>query len=150
VSALQIVEDAAREVLTTTAGAVVTESHHPIVPDKQFNGFVATISLVGNRGGTLIIYCHRPLAVGITRAMLGMEDEEPDDDTVRDALGEVVNQIGGTIKRKLGASGGEMTLSVPVVIAGAPLSHCVRSSADPISVELIIGEGRLAVCLWPA
>ncbi|MCW5892474.1 MAG: chemotaxis protein CheX [bacterium] len=149
-SELQIVEDAAREVFTTTAGAVVTEAHHPIVPDKQFNGFVATISLVGSRGGTLVVYCHRPIAVGMARTMLGMEDEEPDEDTVRDALGELVNQIGGTIKRKLGASGSEITLSVPLVVAGAPLSHCVKSSAEPISLELIIGEGRIAVCLWPA
>lgn len=149
-SAQQIVEDAAREVVTTTAGAVVSETHHPTVPDKQFNGFVATISLVGSRGGTLVVYCHRALAIGMARTMLGMEDEDPDEDTVRDALGEIVNQIGGTIKRKLGASGGEITLSVPLVVAGAPLSHHVKSSADPVSVELMIGEGRLAVCLWPA
>jgi CheY-specific phosphatase CheX len=150
VTSVEIVEESAREVVTTTVGAEILRTGPAEVPDTQFNGFVATLAFVGTQGGTLVLYCHRPLAVGMAAGMLGMNGEEPDDETVRDALGELVNQIGGTIKRKMGPSGGSLMLSVPVVIAGAPLSHCVKSSAQPVSVELQIDHGSMAVCLWPA
>ena len=97
-----------------------------------------------------VLYCHRPLATGVAASMLGVDRDAPDDETVRDALGELANQIGGTIKRKLGASGQEIKLSVPVVVAGAPLSHCVKSDTEPVCVELEMQEGHLCVCLWAA
>jgi CheY-specific phosphatase CheX len=150
VTSVEIVEESAREVVTTTVGAEVVKTARAGVPDSTFSGFVATLAFVGAQGGTLVLYCHRPLAVGMAAGMLGMNGEEPDDETVRDALGELVNQIGGTIKRKMGAQGGSLMLSVPVVIAGAPLSHCVKSSAKPVSIELQIDDGSMAVCLWPA
>ncbi len=149
-TSVEIVEESAREVVTTTVGAEILRIGAAPVPDTTFNGFVATLAFVGSQGGTLVLYCHRPLAVGMAAGMLGMNGEVPDDETVRDALGEVVNQIGGTIKRKMGPSGGSLMLSVPVVIAGAPLSHCVKSSAQPVSVELQIADGSMAICLWPA
>ncbi|HLK10315.1 MAG TPA: chemotaxis protein CheX [Candidatus Binatia bacterium] len=145
---LEIMEEAAREVLETTAGLSVLSARRPRGPEERFDGLVATISLVGTRGGTLVLYCHRPLASGMAAAMLGLDGREPDEETVRDALGELVNQIGGTIKRKLGVSGQEMALSVPVVVAGAPLSHCVKSEVRPVCVELETGRGPLCVCLW--
>jgi CheY-specific phosphatase CheX len=150
VTSVEIVEQSAREVVTTTVGAEVLHIARAAVPMTTFHGFVATLAFVGPQGGTLVLYCHRPLAVGMAADMLGMTGEEPDDETVRDALGELCNQIGGTIKRKMGPQGGSLMLSVPVVIAGEPLSHCVKSSAQPVSVELQIGNGSMAVCLWPA
>ena len=63
---------------------------------------------------------------------------------------EMVNQIGGTIKRYVGADGNEMMLSPPVVVSGSPLSHCVRSSQKPLNVDLDLGQGSFGVCLWPA
>ncbi|HEV7730904.1 MAG TPA: chemotaxis protein CheX [Candidatus Binatia bacterium] len=148
-TSVEIVEESAREVVTTTVGTEVVRTVHATVPDTTFNGFVATLAFVGTKGGTLVVYCHRPLAVGMAADMLGMTGEEPDEETVRDALGELVNQIAGTIKRKMGESGNGIMLSVPVVVAGAPLSHCVKSSAQPLSVELYVPNGSMCVCLWP-
>ena len=65
-------------------------------------------------------------------------------------MGEMVNQIGGTIKRYVGADGNEMMLSPPVVVSGSPLSHSVHSSQKPLNVDLDLGPGTFGVCLWPA
>ncbi len=149
-TSVEVIEESAREVVTTTAGTEVVRVVRPTVPDGSFDGFVATLAFVGTCGGTLVLYCHRVLATTMAAAMLGMAGQEPDEETVRDALGELVNQIGGTIKRKMGASGEGITLSVPLVLAGAPLSHCVKSATEPVSLELWVPDGSMCVCLWPS
>lgn len=144
----QLVEDAARQVITTTAGLAISKVVTAASPASEFDGVVATISLVGSKGGTLIVYCHTPTAMALATGMLGA-DMDLDEGTVRDAVGELVNQIAGTIKRLVGADGAEITLTVPVVLSGAPLSHHVKSTAEPVSVELEVGGELCFVCLWP-
>ena len=144
------VETAAREVISITAGLEVRGAAHHNEADGNFAELVGTLSLLGKLGGTLVVYCTWPQAVAIAVGMLGPSDEKYDDDTVRDAMGELVNQIGGTIKRSVGALGAEMLLSPPVVVSGSPLSHRVKSSTNPIRVDLELGAGSICVCLWPA
>jgi CheY-specific phosphatase CheX len=144
-----IVEQAAREVLETTAATKVRRANRRL-PDGTFSGFIATLSLSGTRGGTLVVYCRRELAAAMAAGMLGPGGDAAPEETLQDALGELVNQIGGTIKRKLAASGAEMMLSVPVVVAGGPLSHVVKSKAPPLAVDLELEGGNCCVCLWPA
>lgn len=145
----ETLEAAARQVITTTAGLEINDIVSPTTPEPDFDGFVATISLVGSKGGTLVVYCHPPTARGLAAGMLGQETDL-DEATVRDALGELVNQIAGTIKRLVGANGREIMLTVPLVVAGSPLSHYVKSAAEPVSVDLCIGDQHCFVCLWPA
>ncbi len=145
-----VVERAARVVLETNASVKIvgaTQSHDT---DGTFSELIGTLSLVGKLGGTLVVYCKWQQAVRLAAGMLGDVESEPEPDTVRDAMGEMVNQIGGTIKRYIGADGGEIMLSPPVVVSGSPLSHCVRSSQKPLTVDLDLGQGTFGVCLWPA
>jgi CheY-specific phosphatase CheX len=148
----ETVEKAAREVVEITAALTVRGASHHAEADGNFAELVGTLSLLGTLGGTLVVYCTWPRAVAIATGMLGPSDEPYDDDTVRDAVGEMVNQIGGTIKRSVGALGAEMLLSPPVVVSGSPLSHRVKSSATPLRVDLDVGadDGAICVCLWPA
>jgi CheY-specific phosphatase CheX len=145
-----VVERAARTVLETSAAVTVVSATHSNHADGAFSELIATLSLVGKTGGTLVVYCTKQQAVRLAAGMLGDADTEPETETVLDAIGEMVNQIGGTIKRYVGADGSEIMLSPPVVVAGSPLSHCVRSTAIPLAVALDFGLGDLAVCLWPA
>ena len=85
----------------------------------------------------------------LERAARLAASETPADDTIRDAMGEVVNQIGGVIKRAVAAGVSEMLLSPPVVVSGSPLTHRVRSSATPICVDLDLDGGSLGIRLWP-
>lgn len=146
------VEQAAREVLETTARLKVRAARHSSEADGEFAELVGTLSLLGSLGGTLVVYCTWPRAVEIADGMLGTDGEEHDAETVRDAVGEMVNQIGGTIKRAVAALGTEMLLSPPLVVSGSPLSHCVKSSAPPLRVELDLetDTGPMCVCLWPS
>jgi CheY-specific phosphatase CheX len=146
----ETVEKAAREVVEVTAGLKVRGAAHHDEADGNFAELVGTLSLLGKLGGTLVVYCTWPRAVEIAVGMLGPSDEPYDDDTVRDAMGEMVNQIGGTIKRSIAALGTEMLLSPPVVVSGSPLSHRVKASTTPIRVDLELGDGFICVCLWPA
>lgn len=143
----EVMEHAAREVLKTSAGVEIVTVEPAAEPADPVLGLIATLSLNGARGGTLLISCGRPEAGRLAAGMLG--GAEPDEDTVRDALGELANQIGGTIKRKLTASGRGITLSVPVVVAGSLLAHRVKSKADPLAVDVQLGDGRVHLCLWP-
>ncbi len=145
----RILEDSAREVLETSAATAVVSATHSAEADRAFAEMIATISLNGTRGGTLVVYCLLAQAQRIAARMLGEDDVC--EDTVRDAVGELVNQIGGTIKRRIGASGGEIMLSVPVVVSGSPLAHCVKAPSQPMTVKLALaGDEDLCVCFWQA
>ena len=143
------VEQATREVLETSALTKVKSAKHHNEADRDHSELVGTLSLLGKLGGTLVVYCAWPQAVSLATNMLG-GGPEPDRETVHDAMGEVVNQIGGTIKRSIGADGSELLLSPPLVVSGSPLSHCVKSTHEPMSVELELDNGSLFVCLWPS
>lgn len=143
-----VVERAARVVLETNAAAKIVSATQSHEADGTLSKLIGTLSLVGKLGGTLVVYCQWQQAVRLAAAMLGEDGTEPE--TVRDAMGEMANQIGGTIKRYVGANGDEIMLSPPVMVAGSPLSHCVRSSQKPLNVDLDLGQGRFGVCLWPA
>jgi CheY-specific phosphatase CheX len=145
----QVVEQAAREVLETSACAKVLGAKHSSDADGNFAELIGTISMLGSMGGTLVLCCSWLQAVEITTGMLG-GGPEPDRETVHDALGEMVNQIGGTIKRKIAATGSELLLSPPVVISGSPLKHCVKSTEKPVTVDVELGAGGLSVSLWPS
>lgn len=143
------VERAAREVLETSAGSRVLSAQQKNEADGDFAELVGTLSLLGKLGGTLVVHCAWPQAVALASGMLG-GDPDPDREMVHDALGEMVNQIGGTIKRHAAANDADLLLSPPVVISGSPLRHCVKSSAQPMAVELELEGGSFFVALWPA
>lgn len=145
-----VVERAARVVLETNAAVTIVGAKQSHDADGSFSELIGTLSFVGKLAGTLVVYCKWQQAVELAAGMLGDPGSTPEPDTVRDAMGEMVNQIGGTIKRYIGADGSDIMLSPPVVVSGSPLSHCVRSTAQPLHVDLDLGAGNFGVCLWPA
>ena len=88
---------------------------------------ISLVSFTGEHSGILAIFCCKDIALKITSSMLGIEATEVDQDT-KDAMGEVANMIGGTLKNKIFEKFGAMHLSVPIVIAGESLS--IRSATD--------------------
>lgn len=144
----QTVENAAREVVEVSAGLKVLGASHHSHDDAGSAELVATLSMLGGRGGTLVVYSTWAGATEIATGMLGASDRSYDDGTVRDAMGELLNQIAGTIKRSVAASGSDLLLSPPVVVSGTPLSHGVRTHDTPIRVDLEIGDASIRICLW--
>lgn len=143
-----MLERAARQVVEITAGLAVRGATRHTRGDDASAELVGTLCFLGTFGGTLVVQCTWQRATAIAAAMLA-SSEAPADDTIRDAMGEVVNQIGGVIKRAVAAGANEMLLSPPVVVSGSPLTHRVRSSATPICVDLDLDGGPLGIRLWP-
>lgn len=150
----EIVERAAREVLETTAGLTVGEVEYPVDADGAMPDVLAAITLAGTLGGTLLVHCPwvpaRRAAATMAGSVTTDEGGGADDATVRDALGELASQIAGTMKRKLEASDREVVLSVPVVVSGVPVSHCVQATGRPVTVLLEVEDGAFTVSFWKA
>ncbi len=80
-------------------------------------GWSAAVTVSGEWQGAVSVELPRTMAEEITRRMLGLDDG-PDavgDDDVADAVGELVNMIGGNVKSLMP---GPSALSLPVVAAG--------------------------------
>jgi len=74
------------------------------------------VSVTGDWQGAVTVELADHVARAITRVMLGLDDAvDPADDDVADAVGELVNMIGGNVKSLMP---GHSVLSLPAVAAG--------------------------------
>lgn len=77
----------------------------------------ATVTVTGEWRGMVTVDLAEPAVLAVTRGMLGFgDDEEPDAASCADAVGELVNVVGGNVKSLMP---GPSTLSLPVVSHGA-------------------------------
>jgi chemotaxis protein CheX len=104
------------------------------------DGVQAQIELHGDWNGRIVLTCDREVASQITSAMLGTDaDEVLTDEDVHDAVGEVLNVVGGSVK---GALGGSMSLGLPGVspwTTPPPADRCfvISWQGAPVFVELV-------------
>jgi hypothetical protein len=104
----------------------------PAGVDPEFEtGLQAQIELRGDWNGRLVLTCDSGVAAQIASAMLGVDPDEalPEDD-VHDAVGEVLNVVGGSVK---GALGGVLALGLPGVS---------ETSASPTSDDCLVVSWR--------
>lgn len=87
--------------------------------DAAVEGPAATISIGGPWTATLEVVVSRTLARRFAAALLQVGDAELSEDDVHDALGELVNVVGGNVKGIVD-DGGSSTLSLPVVADACP------------------------------
>lgn len=140
--------EAAREVITTSAGVPVTGNGPGRTMAAEFDGLVAMLSFSGSCPGTLALLCPPPLGAALAAGMLGMTPDECEADTVSDAFGELANQIAGTVKRKLAKSSNEITLSCPMVVRGSHVALKALAQPHPVSADLSTDAGMLHVYFW--
>jgi len=87
----------------------------------------------------------------LTAALLGMEEgEEPGEEDIPDAIGEIVNILAGIMQRSLDDSQeGPLSLGLPIFVRGdiyAPHSmdtHHAHIDLGPATAQLIIMRGEL-------
>jgi chemotaxis protein CheX len=124
--------------------ALLAEDRGPLVPDEVTGeDVVAMATISGGWNGTICVSCSRLAARHATSAMFGMEDDELSADDINDAVGELVNVVGGNIKSLVP---GPSVLGLPTVVEGTPvqlpthleLTHEVRFSwmAEPVVVSV--------------
>ncbi|HWE53986.1 MAG TPA: chemotaxis protein CheX [Acidimicrobiales bacterium] len=79
----------------------------------------ASISISGVWNGTACLTCSEPAARHAAAVMFGMSQAEITDEEVHDAIGELINVVGGNIK---GILPGPTELSLPTVHADEPFA----------------------------
>lgn len=75
------------------------------------------VGMAGLYKGMLAIHAPTEVALAITASFLGLEVSEVGED-VRDAIGELANMLGGSVKHLLSDLGADIKLSIPSTICG--------------------------------
>lgn len=96
---------------------------------------IAMVGLSGQLAGVVSVHCTAAGAREIASKMLqGAAPEGEEEDTARDAVGEVCNMVAGHFKTKLGGAGVDCRLSVPTIVAGG--SCMMTHEGQGIHVEV--------------
>ena len=115
--AAELVRHAVVEVFSTMLGSELEVGEPigdpgPLMPAEV----VSLVGLTGAVTGALSLQCGREHARDLTARFLGADGREIESlDDVRDAVGELVNMIGGSLKTAIGSSE-PIELSLPTVV----------------------------------
>ena len=108
------------------------------------NSISGIIGMTGAAKCMLAIHLPTEAALAITTAFLGMDVEEIDED-VRDAIGELANMLGGSIKTALDPKGSNIKLSMPTAIYGAEYAIDCIADAEEITVPFTLAGSTFLV-----
>ena len=97
---------------------------------------VGIIGVAGDRVGYIIFATEKNSALQLSRELLMLED--PDDESVNDAVGEVTNNIAGVFKTKYHEQYGSVALGLPLIVSGR-----MRPITDP--PEAASTDGSMSV-----
>jgi chemotaxis protein CheX len=111
---------------------------------KLVNSISGIIGLAGEVKGLLAIHLPNKAAVEITTAFLGMDVEEIDED-VCDAIGELANMLGGSMKAILDPGGSKVQISMPSAIHGEEYAVDCLTNAESISVPFTFSDQTFMV-----
>jgi CheY-specific phosphatase CheX len=108
-------------------------------------GPTGLVHISGGWAGTVVLRLTAALGSRAASAMLGLENEEPPPEDIRDVTGEITNVLGGKLKATLP---GRCQLSLPTVVEGD--HHHVHLAASRSLGELWFESGGqlLAVSVW--
>jgi len=135
------------EVLETFVGVVVDEprSEGAVLPVTAF------VQITGGWTATVLVSCSDELATTVTAAMLALPVDELAQADISDAVGEVANMIGGSVKSLMLEPA---DLSLPTVIFGASgasvpgteLLHRVERTCagEPLQVTVLAADPAYA------
>ena len=112
--------------------------------DRLKDSISGIIGLAGATKGLLAIHLPKATALTVTTAFLGMEVGEIDEN-VRDAVGELANMLGGSIKSVVDPNGSDVQLSMPSAIYGEEYSVDCLADAETITVPFSFDEHHFMV-----
>lgn len=109
--------------------------------DEQWDEVTALVSYSGDHAGTVVLTLPEPTAARLVSAFAGVELDAGSDD-FSDAIGELVNMIGGRAKAQLP---GTNAMSVPTVILGARAGRPTGFDQPSRVLECACGAGGFRV-----
>lgn len=102
------------------------------------------VGLAGTRRGVLAIHTPDAVAMAITANFLGAAVTAINDD-VLDAIGEVSNMLGGSVKSILDEGGNGIQLSLPSIIYGEEYSFQQHTEYEVLSLPFSGAAGEFQV-----
>ncbi|RNC69878.1 MAG: chemotaxis protein CheX [Desulfuromonadales bacterium] len=84
--------------------------------DPVDSDVVGIVGVAGDRVGYIILAADSTAAVAIAKDLLMMDD--PDEESIRDAIGELTNNIAGVFKTKYHEQYGSVALGLPLIVSG--------------------------------
>ncbi|NTW98497.1 MAG: chemotaxis protein CheX [Geobacteraceae bacterium] len=139
--------DATKEVFSTMVMMEVIDDFPLKEPVSRFKcSITGMVGFAGTYSGVISIHCPVPLALKITSNMLGVDCDEINED-LNDAIGEIANMLGGSVKQVLSKGGLDVKLSIPTVISGEDYTVNSLSDNDCVVVPFTVEEHTLLVGL---
>ena len=133
--------NATQEVFTTMIMMEPKDDFPMREPVSRFKcSITGMVGFAGTYSGVISIHCPVSLAMKITSNMLGMECDEVNDD-LNDAIGEIANMLGGSVKQVLSKGGLDVKLSIPTVISGEDYTVNSLSDSDCVVIPFLV-EGQ--------
>lgn len=108
------------------------------------NSITGVIGLAGTHKGVLAMHFPHPVAMAITGSFLGMDVDEINED-VEDAVGELANMLGGSVKSILSANGRDIELSLPSIISGKNYDFQPTGDIDRVVIPFQCDAGDFTV-----
>jgi chemotaxis protein CheX len=102
----------------------------------------ALIHIHGSWEGSVIVHCSHALSAHIASVMFDMPPEELTSDEIGDAIGEIVNMLGGSVKSLVDGPG---SLSLPTVIGGSQYTLQIPGATELNEVWFVTAEQPLMV-----
>ena len=124
-------ESAMHEVFSTMIPIPIeSKDRKPVISAASSCEMIAVLGYNGTKVGSFLITTSQGLAKRIAATLLMADSpDEMVEEEVSDALGEVLNMIGGNFKNFLVENGQSMELSTPTVIAGSTLHTSIPSKS---------------------
>ncbi len=137
--------NATREVFSTMVMMEVVDSFPLKEPVSRFKcSITGMVGFAGTYSGVISIHCPVTLALKITSNMLGIDCDEVNED-LNDAIGEIANMLGGSVKQVLSKGGLDVKLSIPTVISGEDYTVNSLSDNDCVVVPFTVEDHTLLV-----
>lgn len=139
--------DATKDVFSTMVMMDVVDDFPLKVPVSRFKcSITGMVGFAGTYSGVISIHCPVDLALKITSNMLGIDCDEINED-LNDAIGEIANMLGGSVKQVLSKGGLDVKLSIPTVISGEDYTVNSLSDNDCVVVPFTVNDHTLLVGL---
>ena len=108
------------------------------------NSITGMVGLAGTHKGVLAVHIPNKVAKAITGNFLGMEVAEMNED-VQDAIGEIANMLGGSLKTILSDKGKDIQLSLPSTISGEEYNFSSQADGDRVIIPFLAPDGKFYI-----
>ncbi len=133
----------ATEEIFSSCVAISVSAGLPFQRDVSFSDefLVGMIELSGQFEGHLAILMDATTATHVTSDFLFIEEDEVEEESLRDTLGELVNILAGQLKASFDPQGTRIHLSLPRIASGASLV----AQADAVTIPFYLDDGEFFV-----